>query len=1275
VLTTASNNAPALSSATLGDGPFTVEADITVSLGDATDPEGDTVSFTYAWSINGTPVSGAQEKVLTKDQFKRGDVVVCTVTPNDGKLDGEPVSSAEVTIGNVVPVLAGASIGSGPYGVEDVITAIPDAVTDADGDTITYTYRWFVDGNEVAGQTEASLLGSHFSKGQAVRVEVTPHDGVEAGAPVESNSVTIQNTAPVLASAALGSGPYRIDDTVTVTPGVPTDADGDAITLSYRWFVNGVEEPGANGTSLAGAFIRGDAVYAEVTPNDGETDGAAVYSAAVTIVNTAPVVTSADLGSGPHRKASTITASPMGSDADNDTVFFSVRWYVNGSYVSTGASLSGSFAKGNTVAAEVTPNDSLTDGARLWTAPVTIQDTAPVMTSVSLTEPPVYTYTTLNATASASDADGETVTYTYRWLINGTPVPGATSSSFSGPYVIDDLVAVEVTPHAGGVAGTPLTSAAAVIVTGPPSVPGVGIFPANVGAGGPNMWAEVVTASVNPDGGSVTYSYTWFRNDVAQGFSSSTTLVTGANIAGGDVWRVEVIASSGIKHSNPGEASKSILHKGMEIASGNNHTCSLTTDNGVVCWGSNSNGELGDGTNTKKNAAVQVAGLASGVQAVVTGYFHSCALTDAGGVKCWGANGNGQLGDGTTEQRLTPVDVSGLTSGVIAIAAGHSHTCAVTTGGGVKCWGNNASGQLGDEGNMQRLTPVDTSGLGSGVASVASRYHHTCAVMTGGAVKCWGANGSGQLGNNSNSTAYSPVDVSGLTSGVAEVTMGQNHTCAVLTTGGVKCWGYNGLGQLGDGSMFSAPTPVNVSGLASGAVAAAAGSNHTCVLTDAGAVKCWGANFDSQLGDGTQFTRYSPVAVNNLTSGVQAVAAGNNHSCAVLDSGSVKCWGNNTLGQLSTGNATWRETPVTANASIGAQAVGVGQYHTCSVTGGGGVECWGYNGFGQLGDDTYVLRLSPVNVSGLSNVAAVANGQSHTCARTGAGGAKCWGRNSFGQLGDGSNTERITPVDVSGLTSGVAAIATRQSHTCALTSTGGVKCWGLNSTGQLGDASTTQRAAPVDVSGLSSGVSAIAVGQAHTCALTDTGGVKCWGDNGNGQLGDGTNSQRTTPVNVSGLTSGVTAIATGSNHTCAVTSAGALKCWGGNWEAQLGDGTTTPRSAPVSVSGLDSGVQAVSAGLTHTCALTDAGGVKCWGKNANGQVGDGSTTQRTTPANVSGLASGVEEVVAGYNSTCAFTDVGLIKCWGDNSYGQLGDLTPETAGWVAELAVLGFWPD
>ncbi|MES2933570.1 MAG: fibronectin type III domain-containing protein, partial [Pseudomonadota bacterium] len=321
----------------------------------------------------------------------------------------------------------------------------------------------------------------------------------------------------------------------------------------------------------------------------------------------------------------------------------------------------------------------------------------------------------------------------------------------------------------------------------------------------------------------------------------------------------------------------------------------------------------------------------------------------------------------------------------------------------------------------------------------------------------------------------------------------------------------------------------------------------------------------------------------------------------------------------------------------------------------GGMKCWGYNHDGQLGDNSTTNRMTQVDVAELgSGVSAIAMGWYHSCALTTAGAVKCWGNNKYGQLGDNSTTNRLTPVDVTGQTSGVSAIAAGSRHSCALTATGGVKCWGTNEYGQLGDNSTTNRLTSVDVTGLTSGVSAISAGSSHSCALTTAGGVKCWGNNGSGQLGDNSRTDSLTPVDVAGLTSGVSAIATGYGHSCALTGSGGVKCWGYNSYGQLGDNSTTESMTPVGVTGLSSGVIAIATGFYGSCGLTATGGVKCWGFNYDGELGDNSTTDRLTPVDVIGLANGVSAIDSHSFHSCALTTAGAVKCWGTNSYGQLG---------------------
>jgi alpha-tubulin suppressor-like RCC1 family protein len=332
---------------------------------------------------------------------------------------------------------------------------------------------------------------------------------------------------------------------------------------------------------------------------------------------------------------------------------------------------------------------------------------------------------------------------------------------------------------------------------------------------------------------------------------------------------------------------------------------------------------------------------------------------------------------------------------------------------------------------------------------------------------------------------------------VTAITAGLDHTCALTRAGAVKCWGYNGHDELGTGQGVSLPmssTPVDVQGLSGGVTAISAGVRHTCALTRTGGVKCWGASYRGALGDGTTSRHFAPVDVSGL-SGVTAVAVGYDSACALLGTGGVKCWGYNAFGKLGDGTTDDRLTPVDViGLSGGVTAIATGGLRSCAVLATGGVKCWGY-GYGS----------APTDVAGLtSGVTAISVG-GPDCALTNTGGVKCL---------DGD--PRI-PVDIPGLSSGVTAVATNALHGCALTSVQGVKCWGLNDHGQLGDGTTSDRSMAVDVSGLGSGVIGITAGGFYSCAITSAGGVKCWGANGAGALGDGTETRRLRPVAVVGL--------------------------------------------------------------------------------------------------------------------------------------------------------------
>ncbi len=683
------------------------------------------------------------------------------------------------------------------------------------------------------------------------------------------------------------------------------------------------------------------------------------------------------------------------------------------------------------------------------------------------------------------------------------------------------------------------------------------------------------------------------------------------------------------------------------VATGSGHTCAFVSNGTVQCWGSNGQGQLGRGLRGDGDSTPFAVNGMSNVSAIAAGYEHSCALTREGTVRCWGANYYGQLGPGVSaDTAAAPVTVTGLT-GVIAIAAGGYRTCIVNSDRTVACWGGSRPDSARTE--VYGLTGIATLAMGGsqscalsssgalycwgdnpavppasadlvGVAAVAVGGNHTCAAMRDdGSVRCWGLNDAGQIGDGSTVSRLSPTAVPGLT-GVTTLAAGDKHSCAVSSGGVVQCWGLNDMGQLGNGSTANSPNPSMVGGL-SGVATLTAGGKQSCALLTNGTLRCWGNNFTGQLGNGSVTSHPAVANVTGITN-VAAIAAGGSHSCAVISNGTIRCWGDNNSGRLGDGSLTRSPFATTVTGAFAAVAMAAGGEHNCALTNAGAVQCWGANTRGQLGTGSYSYYNNIATTAQISAITMVAAGGRHSCALTRDGAVKCWGYNEYGQLGNGSKADTPSPTTVNGLNR-VTTIAAGGDHSCAVVAGGTVFCWGLNNYGQLGNGSTADSALPKAVSGLVGAVK-LTAGQYHTCALLADGTVRCWGNNDPGQLGNGNYSSSPTPVEVSGLT-GATSVQAGVAHTCALLSDGTVQCWGYNYSGQLGNDVGIGSSNRPLKAGQVTGATALAAGGYHNCILKSGGAAQCWGGNTSGQLGNGEMVYFTNPQIVVTLASASAE--------------------------------------------------
>ena len=381
---------------------------------------------------------------------------------------------------------------------------------------------------------------------------------------------------------------------------------------------------------------------------------------------------------------------------------------------------------------------------------------------------------------------------------------------------------------------------------------------------------------------------------------------------------------------------------------------------------------------------------------------------------------------------------------------------------------------------------------------------------------------------------------------IVQVAAGGAHTCARISDGTARCWGDNSDGQLGDGTRTDRKLPVKVKNVAGTGplkhiTAISAGLGHTCARISDGTARCWGLNVSGELGDGTRTDRKLPVKVKNVAgtgplNHITAISAGDFHTCARISDGTARCWGYNLYGQLGDGTDTDGTLPVKVKNVAGTAplihvtAISAADFHTCARISDGTARCWGGNSDGQLGDSTRTDRTLPVNVNDVTgtarliHVTAISTGDRHTCARLSDGTARCWGENLSGQLGDGTHTNRKLPVIVKNANGTarlvhVTAISTGDRHTCARISDGTARCWGENLSGQLGDGTRTNRKLPVIVKNANGTarlvhVTAISTGYFHTCARISDTTARCWGNNKDGELGDGTDINRNLPVEV-----------------------------------------------------------------------------------------------------------------------------------------------------------------
>ena len=746
----------------------------------------------------------------------------------------------------------------------------------------------------------------------------------------------------------------------------------------------------------------------------------------------------------------------------------------------------------------------------------------------------------------------------------------------------------------------------------------------------------------------------------------SANLVANVTISGNTLI---LAASSNVQYMNAASsnlftfaAGVATVNKFPAVACGYFYTAVVMSDGTVRTFGRSDFGQLGVNDTTDRLTPVQVFGISSSATAVACGLYNTAVLLVDGTVRTFGNNTHGQLGLGDNVNRSTPVQVFGISSSATAVADGGYVTAVLLADGTVRTFGRNQYGQLGiNITGGSRQTPVQVFGISSSATAVAGGRNHTVVLLADGTVRTFGRNDNGELGINvAGGSRQTPVQVFGISSSATAVACGSGgyHTAVLLADGTVRTFGRNHFGQLGVNDTTSRQTPVQVFGISSSATAVACGEYHTAVLLADGTVLTFGSNGVGRLGVGDTTNRSTPVQVFGISSSATAVAGGGNHTIVLLADGTLRTFGLNANGQLGLGDTTSRLTPVQVVSALsygGSFKIAGGQLHTAVVINDGTVRTFGYNGNGQLGVNDTTPRSTPVQVWGISSSAtAVAGGGVHTAVLLANGTVRTFGDNSSGQLGVNDTTYRATPVTVLNITS-ATAVACGRYHTAVLLADGTVGTFGLNTNGQLGVGDTTNRLTPVQVFGISSSATAVACGSYHMVILLADGTVRTFGNNQFGQLGVNDTVTRYTPVQVWGISSSATAIASGTQHTAVLLADGTVRTFGNNQSGRLGIGVNGgTRQTPVQVWGISSSAASVACGWYNTAVLLADGTVRTCGRNDFGQIGVNDVTTRQTPVQVFGISSSAAAVAGGGFHTFVFLEDGTVRTFGRNDFGQIG---------------------
>ena len=681
----------------------------------------------------------------------------------------------------------------------------------------------------------------------------------------------------------------------------------------------------------------------------------------------------------------------------------------------------------------------------------------------------------------------------------------------------------------------------------------------------------------------------------------------------------------------------------ISVSGGNQYTAAIKNDGTLWMWGSNQDygmpvGQLGDNTGVNKSSPVQTITGGTNWSKVACGNFHAAAIKTDGTLWTWGRNYSGQVGDDTDVNKPSPVQTIAGGTNWSQVACGQQHTAAIKTDGTLWTWGDNyPAGGLGDNTNVDKSSPVQTIAGGTNWSQVSAGLNFVAAIKTDGTLWLWGQNYGGSLGDNTNVRKSSPVQTIAGGTNWSKVSCGNEHIAAIKTDGTLWLWGNNYGGRLGDDTSVNKSSPVQTITGGTDWSQVACGIENTAAIKTDGTLWTWGKNDRGTIGDDTNVKRSSPV---------QTIAGGTNWTFVT----SNKSYYGSIYAIYSLGAPAPTTTPTPTATSAPAM--------------GGQLWVWGNNYVGKLGDNTTTHKSSPIQtIAGGTNWTSISGGYGHTAAIKADGTLWMWGENTYyggsngGQLGDNTTIRKSSPIQTISEGTNWSSVACGSMHTAAVKNDGTLWVWGVNFDRQLGDNTSTSKSSPIQTIAGGSDWSFVACGNYHTAAIKTDGTLWLWGGNGGGRLGDNTTITKSSPVQT--LTGGTdwSKIACGAYHTAAIKTDGTLWTWGSNYDGRLGDNTTVRKSSPVqTIAGGTDWSKVASAG-SHTAAIKTDGTLWLWGYNYHGQLGDDTRTNRSSPIQTIAGGTNWSSVACGGAHTAAIKTDGTIWVWGKNDHGAMGDDT------------------